>query len=214
MIQAYHECYLHDAQRMLAELSAIATVVYGIDFDMFSHVFVASGLAEMIEDGNPYAISGRSSVEAFMELRDEYFPGLEEREIKPGMETLPEYWAGWILAYLAWRTSLPFKRIFNVMSYQEIVMAYYPYHEADPEKFVEDFIERMADPRRPTALKRIREGCQMTQKELSEKSGVPLRAIQLYEQRQNDIDKAAFSTVNRLAKALYVEPADLMEGLP
>ena len=51
----------------------------------------------------------------------------------------------------------------------------------------------------------------MTQKELAALSGVSLRIIQLYEQRQNDINKAAGSVINRLAWVLNCNFYDIME---
>ncbi|MCQ2983236.1 MAG: helix-turn-helix transcriptional regulator [Treponemataceae bacterium] len=51
----------------------------------------------------------------------------------------------------------------------------------------------------------------MTQKELSDLSGVSLRMIQLYEQRQNDITKAAGSVINKLAWVLNCNFYDIME---
>lgn len=62
-----------------------------------------------------------------------------------------------------------------------------------------------------TNLKRIRliYGC--SQRELSEMSGVSLRAIQMYEQRNKDINKAQSESLHRLAKALGCTMEDLLE---
>ena len=43
------------------------------------------------------------------------------------------------------------------------------------------------------------------------RSGVTLRMIQLYEQKQNDISKAQVTVVVNLAKALGCEIEDLIE---
>lgn len=51
-------------------------------------------------------------------------------------------------------------------------------------------------------LRRLRLYHNLTQKQLSERSGVSLRMIQLYEQGQNDITKAQAQVVCNLAKAL------------
>ena len=64
---------------------------------------------------------------------------------------------------------------------------------------------------RKTKLQRIRKARRMTQQELSEASGVTLRMIQLYEQRQNDINKAQVSVVVSLARALGCQVEDLLE---
>ena len=46
---------------------------------------------------------------------------------------------------------------------------------------------------------------------MSEASGVTLRMIQLYEQKQNDINKAHVAVVISLAKALGCEVEDLID---
>jgi len=51
----------------------------------------------------------------------------------------------------------------------------------------------------------------MTQNELAQKSGVSLRSIQMYEQKNKDINKSQLETVNNLAKALGCKMEDLME---
>ena len=62
-----------------------------------------------------------------------------------------------------------------------------------------------------TNLKRIRRANGFSQKRLAEVSGVSLRMIQLYEQRQNDINKAQASTLLALARVLNCRLEDLME---
>ena len=50
----------------------------------------------------------------------------------------------------------------------------------------------------------------MTQKELANVSGVSLRMIQLYEQRQQDISRAEARSVIALARVLGCRPEDLL----
>ena len=54
----------------------------------------------------------------------------------------------------------------------------------------------------PTRLKRQRELCSLTQEELAERSGISLRSIQMYEQRQKNTNRASAEAVYRLACAL------------
>ena len=54
----------------------------------------------------------------------------------------------------------------------------------------------------------------MSQSELSIYSDVPIRQIQLFEQRQRDINKASVYTVYKLANALSCDIEDLIELLP
>lgn len=57
----------------------------------------------------------------------------------------------------------------------------------------------------------IRKASRYMQQQLSEASGVTLRMIQLYEQRQNDINKARVDVVVSLAHALGCEVEDILE---
>ena len=62
-----------------------------------------------------------------------------------------------------------------------------------------------------TKLYEIRKARGFTQQQLSDASGVTLRMIQLYEQRQNDISKAQVNVVISLANALGCRVEDLLE---
>jgi transcriptional regulator with XRE-family HTH domain len=62
-----------------------------------------------------------------------------------------------------------------------------------------------------TKLKRLRESLDISQKELSDLSEVPVRTIQQYEQRQKDINRASAETVLRLSRALCTTMEDLLE---
>ncbi|MDE7438967.1 MAG: helix-turn-helix domain-containing protein [Clostridia bacterium] len=62
-----------------------------------------------------------------------------------------------------------------------------------------------------TKLKRIRTTKGYSQKQLAELSGVSLRSIQMYEQRNKDINKAQSDSLFRLAKALGCTMEDLLE---
>lgn len=60
-------------------------------------------------------------------------------------------------------------------------------------------------------LKENRERAGLTQKELSERSGVNLRTIQDYEQGRKSINKAQGLSLYRLANALNVTIEELLE---
>ena len=62
-----------------------------------------------------------------------------------------------------------------------------------------------------TRLKARRMNSGLSQSELSAESGVALRQIQLFEQKNRDINNAAAFTLLRLSKALHCRMEDLME---
>jgi transcriptional regulator with XRE-family HTH domain len=88
---------------------------------------------------------------------------------------------------------------------------YYTLHEADIHKFVDIADAQMREYFAETNLKRIRKTSGFTQAELAERSEVSLRSIQMYEQRNKDINKASAETLYRISKILGCEMEDLVE---
>ena len=76
---------------------------------------------------------------------------------------------------------------------------------------VNEFSERIRKKRMITRLALYRKAVDLTQKELAEDAGVPLRQIQLFEQRERNINNAKFETVYRISKALSCKVEDLFE---
>lgn len=62
-----------------------------------------------------------------------------------------------------------------------------------------------------TKLKKVREEQGITQKQLSEKSGVNLRTIQNLEQGYKNINHASVSKVIKIAIALHCSIMDILE---
>ena len=85
------------------------------------------------------------------------------------------------------------------------------FHEAPEEKFCDTIEKMIREKDEPTRLQVIRKNAGFTQSELANKSGVSLRSIQMYEQRNKDINKAQMETVNNLAKVLGCKMEDLIE---
>ena len=88
---------------------------------------------------------------------------------------------------------------------------YKPYHEMDIMNFIEEMNRRFTSIKDETKLKKMRTYNSLSQSELAAKSGVSKRIIQLYEQRVNDINKAAAHTVYKLARALHCTVEELLE---
>ena len=62
-----------------------------------------------------------------------------------------------------------------------------------------------------TRLMRIRTAHGFSQTQLAERSGVGLKSIQMYEQRNKDINRAEAGSLLKLARSLGCEMEDLME---
>lgn len=64
---------------------------------------------------------------------------------------------------------------------------------------------------RQTKLALARKKLKKTQQDLAYESGVSLRSIQMYEQRQRNINEASVTSVRDIAKALHCNIEDLLE---
>ena len=62
-----------------------------------------------------------------------------------------------------------------------------------------------------TYLKKFRKLAGLTQSQLSEETGIPVKTIQQYEQGRKDINKAQAEYVIKLAQVLCCSPMDLLE---
>ena len=81
----------------------------------------------------------------------------------------------------------------------------------DIRHFAEKMNELYKIAKPDTNLKLIRTKLNLTQKELSDISGIPVRTIQQYEQRQKNINKARTEYLVMLSKALSCKIEDLLE---
>ena len=213
MTNAYSELYLDDAMQNLGDMVEYAVCDLGFDPDVFFGWFISSGIAAKFEKGNPKYITGMSGFELAEAVLTETNVAHEKREPSFVEFKGREYWAGWILAYYQWETGKRFEDIVKDGLTLSIVFSMYVLHEADESKFVEAANEIIARNRenRKTKLFEIRKARGFTQQQLSIASGVSLRMIQLYEQKQNDISKAQATVVISLAKALGCEVEDLID---
>ncbi len=213
MTNAYSELYLDDAMHNLGDMIEFAVCDYGFDPDEFFGWFISSGIAAKFEKGNPRYITGMSGYELAETVLDETNVCYKKRTPSHTTFKGKEYWAGWILAYYQWKTDRRFEDIVKNGLTLSTVFSMYILHEADESKFEEAANEIIArnKTKRKTRLYEIRKARGFTQQQLSDNSGVTLRMIQLYEQRQNDISKAQVHVVIKLAKALGCEVEDLLE---
>lgn len=213
MTHAYSELYLDDSMKNLGDMVDYAVRDCGYEPDEFFELFITSGIAANFEKGNPKYVVGMSGVELAQSVLRTVNAATEFPEATYPEGGGREYWAGWILAYYQWFTKKRFTDIVSDGLPLSRICDMYILHEADESKFVEDadiIIERYKRQQK-SKLQKIRKARGFTQQQLSDASGVNLRMIQLYEQRQNDINKAQVNVVISLANALGCEIEDLLE---
>ena len=196
MRRAYNEMYLEDAMRNL-----------GTAFDFAKHSYHIAG---QFENGVPKYVSGISGIEIVLEVLN----GREKIRYEKDYISYDyscEYWCGWILAYFQWYYSINFDDLAYYLKMKDLERLYDILHETSEIKAVEVISAHIRNKNLISRLKyhRLKNG--LSQKELSEESGVSLRMIQQYEQRKKDINMASTSSLYFLARVLNCQIENLME---
>lgn len=202
MIHAYSELYVNDAMCTLAEV--FSYVQDERQADILFRDFVMSGIAHQFGRGNPRYINMPSQA-LFYEIVGTRMPLI----CPIGMGRSPQYWCGFVLAYYQWYTGLSFEQIGRKLPPSQIMRMYYPLHEADLQKFV-DVANKIVF-QKETNLARYRKNAGLSQIDLSRYSDVSLRSIQLYEQRQLNINTAPANKLLKLSRVLGCTIEDLLE---
>ena len=182
-----------------------------MNIDRFFDLFVVSDVSTQFEHGNPTYVAGKTGCELAREVVEGSGLSKVMEADQMYLDKSPEYWTGWALAFYQWYTCRPFGKIHRAVSLQQIITMYSVYHEMDIMKFVERINELWDEYYKETNLKRIRKLSGLSQSELAELSGVPLRQIQLFEQRQRDINKTKAIDVVRLCRVLCCKTEDLLQ---
>ena len=181
--RTYPVYYLEDAMNNLGDCFDYAVNDYGAEGSEVAELFCLSGVAREFERGNAWVVSGKT----------------------------PEYWTGWILAYLQWRLGESFEDLLHVVPFDALRSLYYPWHEASEERVARLVCDMAKKASRQTKLALARKKLKKTQQDLAYESGVSLRSIQMYEQRQRNINEASVTSVRAIAKALHCNIEDLLE---
>lgn len=208
MIHAYDKLYLEKARILLGRMLDFAIYDLRLNITDFYKLFCHSPYARQLETGDTSLLSGKSGIELAYDL-------IGDCSVAPKFTTnrSPEYWAGWALAYYQWYTSLTFSQINDIISIDEVVKMYPKYHEMDIMQFTDTVNEIYFQKKHNTNLKEKRLEAGLTQSELAKISGVPVRTIQQYEQRQKNINSAKVETVLAMAKALSCDIKDILESV-
>lgn len=214
MMHAYNDTYLDDAMCNLGDMMDYAMYDLGLNGDEFFVSFIESGIAAQFEMGNPKYITGMSGVElvdAILVKKEKEIPAIKPRN-KDFDES--EYWCGWAYAYFQWKTGLRFVDIYEQgLTIEKMLFFYERFHDEDVEEFFKEAYKflKSRNKNKITNLAKIRKARGLSQRQLSKESEVTYRMIQLYEQRQNDINKASAATIVNLSKALGCDVEDILE---
>ena len=184
MIHAYDKVYLEKARISAGRMLDFSVNDLHYDIGDFFELFIKTGIAERFERGDFTLIAGMSGVELAYEVFEKAGIAIERVKPRYTSDRSKEFWTGWALAYYQWYTSESFAEITKYIPIKDIVALYSPYHEMDIRQFVDKMNElyRKAKPETNLKLRRKRAG--LSQRELAEQTGISVRTIQQYEQRQ------------------------------
>ncbi len=210
-MRAYLSDYVPYAQRILGDMLDFAVNTCDMDIDEYFELFTVSSVSTQFQNGNPTYIAGKTGCELVREVIAD--AGMKPLSVEDEMylDKSPEYWAGWALAYYQWYTCRTFIKIHKAVSLKQIVSMYSIYHEMDITHFIDTMNELWDNYYKETNLKRLRKSAGLSQRELSDLSGVPLRQIQLFEQRQRDINHTKVIDVVKFARVLGCKTEDLLQ---
>lgn len=213
---AYDETYLSGAQRRLGALFDFAVFGLGTDLACAHAAFLASPLSQRFAAGDPAVVAGRSGEELALEVlapiaADAVVREWAPRKWVPRETASPEYWTGWALAFYQWASGYAFDAIDERVGIESIRSLYTPFHEMDVRQFCDRLDELCAQAHPQTNLQARRLAAGLSQSQLARASGIPVRTLQQYEQRQKNINHARADYVAALARALGCSAIDLFE---
>ena len=183
----------------------------GYSPEEFSALFTESDVCRRMENGEVNYLIGKSGVELFRECVYCVKGVMPDTPFPPRLDRSPAFWAGWALCYYQWVSGFSYGQILQAIPLSQIIRLYPTLHEADVTKFADVADRQMKTVFPQTMLQMKRRSLGLTQNRLSAKSGVSLRSIQMYEQRNKDINKAQADTLYRLSQALHCRMEDLLE---
>ena len=177
----------------------------------FVKMLSVSSCSKRLENGEQAYLTGKSGPELVYDVVLETTGRPVEAELQIQYGRSREYWIGWAVCYYQWYSARSYSDIFSVLSFEDLQFMYSTLHEADITKFADIADHKIRQHFKETNLKRFRTWYGCTQAELAKLSGVSLRSIQMYEQRNKDINKASAETLYRLSRILGCTMENLLE---
>lgn len=214
MIHAYHEILLRKAKIKVGDMFDFAVNEFGIDGEDFATMFAGSSIAYRLEVGEPKYLAGMSGIELALLVIEEKTGIVPVADDVEHLYRTPHHWCGWAICHYQWISGLSYKEILEIAPYPDLMHMYRTLHEADISKFIDVMERKRSSIFAETNLKRIRSAYGCSQSELAQKSGVSLRSIQMYEQRNKDINKAQSAFLLGIARTLGCRIEDLLEPTP
>ena len=238
MTHAYDRICLDRAADTLGRMLDYSVYSLRYDINTMIDLFIASGIASLFGCGDIRIIAGMSGAELAYEVLEKSGIAFERTQARYTKSLSPEYWCGYTLAHIQWESCLPFDQIIRSFtpsafisgygkerlsfldslplditeeSRAEAIKAFSTQFSAKAAaKFISLSVPGRSGKAEETPLKKMRIKNGLSQSGLAEASGVPLRTIQQYEQRQKDLAKARAEYLIALSRVLGCDPSRLI----
>lgn len=208
---AYDYNLFNKAQTSLGWMFDYAVLDCGLTLRDYYSRFLISDISKRFEKGDSSVIAGMSGIELAMRVIEDSDGTVILPEPSYMLRRSREYWLGWSLAYYQWVSNIPFGKITENVSIDEIYSMYDKYHELDIRHFADRLDEMRCEAKKESSLKRYRKYAGLSQGELAKVTGIPLKTIQAYEQMQKNINNAGVDYIIKLSRALNCDMEMLLE---
>ena len=239
MTHAYDEILTGRAFDTLGRMLDFSVYTLHQDIIRMMDLFAVSDPGRCFEKGDVKVIAGMSGTELAYEILDSSGLSYERTAPRHTINLSPEYWCGYTLATIQWRTCMHFSSIMDRFSPSAFTAEYaksrLAYLEALPldiseaersaairrfgesfsaeaaSRFISAFISSSITAETAgQSLKDLRIKNGLSQSALAKASGIPVRTIQQYEQGRKDISKASADYLDSLSRALHCSPESIL----
>jgi len=222
---AYNRSYLENVKSNLGAMldCGINTLEFGPRD--FYNMFLDSDMSDKINRGDAYSICTLGGVELaeyvvcfamnnskYIHVKKASDPAFNQH-LNDAIINVnsKEYWAGTVIAEYAWEENMSYQELDGYISVEEVIALYKDFANAD-SLVINIRLDEMLNAKKKVAkLKLRREMLGLSQSELAQQSGIPLRTLQQYEQRRKNINNAKAVYLVDLASVLRCEVRDLIE---
>ena len=222
---AYNRSYLENVKSNLGAMldCGINTLEFGPR--EFYNMFLDSDMSDKINRGDAYSICTLGGVELaeyvvcfamnnskYIHVKKASDPAFNQH-LNDAIINVnsKEYWAGTVIAEYAWEKNTSFQELDGYISVEEVINLYKDFANADSLVINIRLDEMLGAKKKVAKLKMRREMLGLSQSELAQQSGIPLRTLQQYEQRRKNINNAKAVYLVDLASVLRCEVRDLIE---
>lgn len=222
---AYNKILLDEVKNNFGAMLDCGINALGFESKAFYNMFLTSKMSKRINSGDCYIISTLGGVElaelivnhAMNNSRYVHVKRASDSEFNTRLNNAivhkesKEYWAGSVIAEYAWEKNMSYQELNRYIGIEEVVSLYDSFGDVDYLMVSIRIDEMIKGKKTISNLKVRREKVGLSQRDLANATGIPVRTIQQYEQRQKRINKASAEYLVKMSTVLKCDVRDIME---